>query len=213
MHFWKSFLEPFKKVKRRLAEGGRKQGGSGNENDQEGREADVEGRRASQQSSRKHSEGGDVLIGPSREGNDVNGREVGHVDQQEVNPLNPSPALFAPSISHGAESGGTTLSTLSQPLPVTVSSRNIDNPPVLDRVQEPAKSPTHLLDSSAPSDDTSNWGSTASATPNLILRGVKESSGAYPPLKSVARCLCLVLDNCEVQFPSHAFNSRSSQLY
>jgi hypothetical protein len=194
-------LKPFKKVKQRLAEGGRKQGGSGNENDQEGREADVEGRRASQQSSRKHSEGGDVRIG------------VGHVDQQKVNPLNPSPALFAPSISHGAESGGTTLSTPSQPLPVTVSSPDTDNPPILDRVQEPARLPTHLLDSGAPSEDTLNRKSTASATPNLILRGVEESSGAYPPLKSVARCLCLVLDNCEVQSPSHTFNLQSLQLY
>jgi hypothetical protein len=139
--------------------------------------------------------------------------EPNAADKEEVNPLNPSPVLSAPSISHGAESGGTTLSTLFQPLPVAVSSRNTDNPPVLDQVQESAKSPTHLLDSSAPSQDTSDQKSTASATPNLILRGVEESSGAYPPLKSVARCLCLVLDNCEVQPPSHTFNPRSSQLY
>ena len=142
-----------------------------------------------------------------------NQSEPNAADKQEVNPLNSSPIQSAPSISLGAESGGTPLSTLSQPLPVAVSSRNTDNPPVLDRVQEPAKSPTHLLDSGAPSEDTSNRKSTASVTPNLILRGVKESSGAYPPLKSVARCLCIVLDNCEVQFPSHTSNSLSSQLY
>jgi hypothetical protein len=80
MDFRKSFLKPFKKVKQRLAEGGHKQGRSESENDQKGRAADVDGRRASQQSSHKHSEGGDMESGPSREGKDVDGKEVGRVD-------------------------------------------------------------------------------------------------------------------------------------
>jgi len=39
---------------------------------------------------------------------------------------------------------------------------------------------------------------TVSAETKLILRGIKESPNAYPPLKSVAESLCLILDNCEV---------------
>ena len=42
------------------------------------------------------------------------------------------------------------------------------------------------------------WGSTASATAKLLLRGVKESADAFPPLKSVVGGLCFILDNCEV---------------
>jgi hypothetical protein len=80
MDFRKSFLKPFKKVKQRLAEGGHKQGRSGSENDQKGREADVERRRVSQQSSHRHSEGGDLESRPSREGKDVDGKEVGRID-------------------------------------------------------------------------------------------------------------------------------------
>ena len=39
---------------------------------------------------------------------------------------------------------------------------------------------------------------TASPETKLILRRVKESPSAYPPLKSVAESLGFVLDNCEV---------------
>jgi hypothetical protein len=134
--------------------------------------------------------------------------EPSAADKWETNPTDPSPALSAPSISHGGESSGTTLSALSQSLPVTVSSGNTNGPPVLDRVREPAKSPTHALDPGAASEDTSNRESTASAIVKLILREVEESSNAYPPLKSVARCLGVILDNCEVQCLFHVFNPR-----
>ena len=39
----------------------------------------------------------------------------------------------------------------------------------------------------------------ASSTAKLLLRGVKESADAFPPLKSVAGGLCFILDNCEVR--------------
>jgi hypothetical protein len=81
------------------------------------------------------------------------------------------------------------LSMLSQPLPVLVSPGNKENPPILDHVQRPAESPTHALDPSATSENTSNQKSPVFVTPKLILRGVEESSNAYPPLKSVARHL------------------------
>ena len=43
----------------------------------------------------------------------------------------------------------------------------------------------------------------------LILRGVKESPNAYPPLKSVAEGLCFVLENWEVCSPPARSNHNS----
>jgi hypothetical protein len=126
--------------------------------------------------------------------------------EHEIILANPSPTPSAPSMLHGAESGGTTLSTLSQPLPGTVSSGNAGNPPVLDYVQEPAKSLTHPPDPGAVFEEVLDRKSTVSAIPNVILHEVEESSNAYSPLKSVARYLCVILDNCEVRSPTHTFN-------
>ena len=47
----------------------------------------------------------------------------------------------------------------------------------------------------------SNWKSTASATAKLLLRGVRDSSDAFGPLKSVTGGLCFILENCEVCLP------------
>ena len=49
----------------------------------------------------------------------------------------------------------------------------------------------------------STWKSTASATAKLLLRGVRDSSDAFGPLKSVASGLCFILENCEVWPSSH----------
>lgn len=182
----KSLSKSFKKLRHRLTEGRRKQdGGAGSETDREVRGADAGGSEAGQRSSHLYPEV--VESGPSREGDSVE-EEGGRVD----------PATSTPSIPHGGASP--TPSTLSQPLPVVISSGGIDNPPVLDRVREPAESTTRILGPIVVSEDTSNWKS--AATPGSILRGVGESSGAYPPLKLVAECLCVILDNCEVRFPS-----------
>jgi hypothetical protein len=135
-----------------------------------------------------------------------NQSEPNATDKQEINPVDPSPSPPAPSILHSAESGNAALSMLPQPLPVTVPSSTTGHPPDLECVREPAKSSIHALNPGATSEDVSNRKSTASATANAILRGVEESSNAYPLLKSVARHLCLVLDNSEVQLPSHTFN-------
>lgn len=95
----KSFLKLFKKAKQKLTGGRRKRDGrSAGENDQEGGEAEVEGSEASQGGSRLHSEAEDVVeIGPSREGNDVSGEEVGQAD----------PPKSTPSTSHGEEPNST----------------------------------------------------------------------------------------------------------
>jgi len=47
----------------------------------------------------------------------------------------------------------------------------------------------------------SGWKSTAPASAKLLLRGVRDSADAFPPLKSVAGGLCFILENCEVRSP------------
>ena len=47
--------------------------------------------------------------------------------------------------------------------------------------------------------DELNWKSTASAVAKLLLRGVKDSADTFDPLKSVAKGLCFILENCEVR--------------
>ena len=54
-------------------------------------------------------------------------------------------------------------------------------------------------------ENKSDWKSTASATAKLFLRGVRDSSDAFGPLKSVAGGLCFILENCEVRPSFHAY--------
>jgi hypothetical protein len=82
------FLKGFKKLKRKLAGGRKRDGRSGSDNDLEGREADVEGGEASQRSSRPHPKVGGAGIGPGQEGNEVDGKKVG-----QVNPPTSTPSI------------------------------------------------------------------------------------------------------------------------
>ena len=50
------------------------------------------------------------------------------------------------------------------------------------------------------SEGKSSWGSTAYATTKSAINLVKESSDAFPPLKSVVGCLSAVLNHCDVRF-------------
>ena len=63
-------------------------------------------------------------------------------------------------------------------------------------------------------ENKSHQKSTASATVELF-RGVRDSASASGPLKSIARSLCFILDNCEVwPLPTHPIRSsygRSSE--
>ena len=62
----------------------------------------------------------------------------------------------------------------------------------------------HRRPNSVATDETQqNRRPAASPETKLILRRVKESPNAYPPLKSVAERLCFILDNCEVWPLSH----------
>ena len=102
-----------------------------------------------------------AVPGHIQEALNSNQSEPNAVDEWEVDPTGPSPTPSAPPISHDGESGGTTLSTLPQMLPVPVFS--------IDAVN-------------------------------------------YPPLKSIARHLCIVLDNGKVQSPFCTFNPQCLQL-
>ena len=49
--------------------------------------------------------------------------------------------------------------------------------------------------------DGSDWKSIVSSTAKTLLRGVRDTADAFPPLKSVAGGLCFILENCEVRSP------------
>jgi hypothetical protein len=165
--------------------------GGESENDQEG-EADVDGREDSQ----KHSMGS----GPGKEGNGADG---GTVEQ-----VNPSPST--PSIPRGENPDGACVRLLWLP-PLIVPSDNVDTSTVPDHGPDVLR-PDESAQPSAAADKKSNWRSTASSTTKLLLRGVRDSSDAFGPLKSVASGLCFILENCEVWFPSCIRDRRRLQL-
>ena len=55
------------------------------------------------------------------------------------------------------------------------------------------------VESDAAADENgSDWKSIVSSTAKSLLRGVRDSADAFPPLKSVAGGLCFILENYEV---------------
>ena len=77
------------------------------------------------------------------------------------------------------------------------SSDNIGTSIILD---PDAPRPDESVEPSATVDEI-NRKSTVSPTTKL-LRGVRDSPGAFGPLKSVARGLCFILENCKVCAPA-----------
>ena len=64
-----------------------------------------------------------------------------------------------------------------------------------------------------PGERKSNWKTTAPASAKLLLRGVRDSTDAFGPLKSIAGGLCFILENCEVWSSSDTqLNPRRSQM-
>lgn len=57
-----------------------------------------------------------------------------------------------------------------------------------------------------------NWKCTVSATAKLLLRTARESSDAFPPLKSVTGGLCAILENFEVWSTPRFLDPRCLQL-
>jgi hypothetical protein len=60
------------------------------------------------------------------------------------------------------------------------------------------KADKSIQPSPAADKNKSDWKYTASASTKLLLRGVRDSADAFPPLKSVAGGLFFILENCEV---------------
>ena len=146
--------------------------------DGEGSEATIEGREVG---------GGNLHlrlgVGPSQGGNNT--------DEERVHQVNPSPS----------ESNESTTTYWSLP-----SSDNID----ISAVPDPVQQALGVSEGeSGPADaDKLGWRSTASAMAKSFFRMVKESQNAYPPLKSIAECLYIVLNNCEVWSPTYStYNS------
>ena len=59
-----------------------------------------------------------------------------------------------------------------------------------------------IVDPRVVPESKSDWKSTAYATTKLAINLVKESSDAFPPLKSVAGGLSAILDHCDVRLIS-----------
>ena len=89
--------------------------------------------------------------------------------------------------------------TLSlQLLCLTIHLDNAEKPSVPDHMPQDLNPDENAEPSAAASEKKSSWKSTVLATAKLLLRGVRDSSDAFGPLKSVAGGLCFILENCEV---------------
>ena len=83
-------------------------------------------------------------------------------------------------------------------LHLTILSGNTDTA-APDHAPEDIHPGENTKPSAATNEKKSDWKSTASATAKLILRGVRDSSDAFGPLKSVVGGLCFILESCEVR--------------
>ena len=79
------------------------------------------------------------------------------------------------------------------------STDKMGNPTLSDHAPTVLHSNESPLPNAVADEDKLDWKSTAVATAKLLLRGVRDSTDAFGPLKSVAGGLCFVLDNCEVR--------------
>jgi len=89
---------------------------------------------------------------------------------------------------------------------ITLYSPNADRSSISDRLRSVfrrdqsnrPKSSYYIVDPSAAYEKKSNWKSSAYSTTKLAIHMVKESSDAFPPLKSVAGGLSAILKHCDV---------------
>jgi len=108
---------------------------------------------------------------------------------REVEQVHPSPSTGEP---------GSARTFSFQLLYLIVSSDNTDTSTVPDHTSEDICSNQSTEPNTAANENKWNWKSTASETAKLLLRGVRDSADTFPLLKSTARGLCFILDNCEV---------------
>jgi len=115
----------------------------------------------------------------------------------------------APSTPRSGEPDGMRTRQLWSP-PLTISSDNI-NTTVPDHAPE-GPYPDVSVEQSAATNETMLGGGSTSVTVKLLCV-VRDSVNGFGPLKSIARGLCLVLENCGVWLSSCRFNSQCSQLF
>ena len=150
------------------------------DNGREGGEADIDGgERTSQSHSNPHPDV-EVAVGSGRGG--------------ELEGVGPSPST--PWISHGGKPDSTR-TYLFRSLPLIAPSDNVGDSTLPGCEPEAVRLDETIEPSVAADEEKSSCEPTASATAGL-LRGVRDSARAFGPLKSVARSLCFVLENCEV---------------
>ena len=145
----------------------------------------------------KEAEVDERLVGQSHSCPEPNVETVvgGGLGPTEVGPLDPSSST---PILHGAkpESAWT---RLFRPLYLIVPSADAEPSAAPDQVPEGVGADKSAEPGPAPSEEQSNWRSTAVAAAKLLLRGVRDSADAFGPLRSVAGGLCFILENYEVR--------------
>jgi len=192
---------------------------AGGSHDQEGDRANTAGERVfSTGQSPRPAEPESAV--PAREDDDGRGGEVADVDEGEVSqryshphpdvavgsghsgePEEVHPSPCTPSISHGGKFDSTRTWSSSSPS-LTIPSDNVDAPALPHHGQDIVR-PNETHEPGATVDEKKpNYKLTTPSTAEL-LRGVRDSAGAFGPLRSTARSLCLILDNYEVWPPSH----------
>jgi len=82
-----------------------------------------------------------------------------------------------------------------------IPSNDVDTSALPNYGPEVARPDETAKPSAAADDKKSDRKSTVSATAELLC-GVRDSVGAFGPLRSVARSLCFILGSCEVRPPS-----------
>ena len=198
-----SISKPFKKLKRRIAEGSRKRKeGSGGDVNKKERKTNVEGTEAGQ-SSHLHPKAEAVAkSGPGRDDDDGEGEQVVQVN----------PPASTPSISHTDSGKPSSMWTTLPAVPsLIVSLVKTGTSAVPNPAQEallPNKDEANTAD-----ENRSDWKSTASATAKLLLRGVRDSADAFGPLKAVTGGLCYILENCEVCSASHVYSRQRLRVF
>jgi len=184
--------------------------------DEDGSGANADGRQAcSTDPPPQPDEPGPVPAGGSETdqgeaGADVGGREV---SKSYPHPRLDIGAAMGSESGRGDDGGGKeggwktngVWTWLFQLLPLIVLPDDGDGSAVLGDIPE-IPHPDKSTEPSATMDGTTSDGRSLPSATAKLLCGVRDSKNGFDPLKSLAGSLCLILENCKVWLPSHAFN-------
>jgi len=170
------------------------------ENGQGGGEAGANGREVSRGDSHPYQHVRVVVgSGPSREGDDANGEGVGCIY---------SCSSATRSVSRSGKPDGM-WAQFPQLLSLIIPSDNTGTPTIPDCTPGVFCSYEGVEPSATMDENKPNRRPTVSATAKLLC-GVRDSTNASIPLKSVAGVLCFVLENCEVWPPSSTHSAHNA---